>query len=29
VRVADVAVVNDLCSRLLDIDGVEHATRIQ
>jgi GTP pyrophosphokinase len=29
VRVEDVAVVNDLCSRLLNIDGVEHATRIQ
>jgi GTP pyrophosphokinase len=29
VRVEDVAVVNDLCSRLLEINGVEHATRIQ
>jgi hypothetical protein len=29
VRVEDVAVVNDLCSRLLEIEGVEHATRIQ
>lgn len=29
VRVEDVAVVNELCDKLLDIDGVERAARIQ
>ena len=29
VRVEDVAIVNDLCSKLLTVDGVERAARIQ